>query len=77
MFQQGVQLLERFVQDDAFSILRPRRNQQVKLFRKLSDTNDFVAYVDAIGQLDGKRCLLEWKTTSSRYPQQPDGLLAH
>jgi hypothetical protein len=35
-----------------------------------------VAYVDAIGQLDGKRCLLEWKTTSSRYPQQPDGLLA-
>jgi|GEM_PF-333267 len=76
MFQQGVQLLERFVQDDRIRILRPRRNQQVKLFRKLSDTNDFVAYVDAIGQLDGKRCLLEWKTTSSRYPQQPDGLLA-
>ena len=22
------------------------------------------------------RCLLEWKTTSSRYPEQPDGLLA-
>ena len=35
-----------------------------------------MAYVDAIGQLDGKRCLLEWKTTSSRYPEEPDGLLA-
>ena len=76
MLQQGVQLLERFAQDDRIRIRQPRRNQQVKLFRKLSDTNDFVAYVDAIGQLDGKRCLLEWKTTSSRYPEQPDGLLA-
>ena len=42
----------------------------------LATSNDFVAYVDAIGQLDGKRCLLEWKTTSSRYPEEPDGLLA-
>ena len=37
--------------------------------------NDFVAYVDAIGDLDGSRCLLEWKTTSSRYPEEPAGLL--
>jgi hypothetical protein len=35
-----------------------------------------VAYVDAIGKLDQKPCLLEWKTTSSRYPEAPDGLLA-
>ena len=28
------------------------------------DGNDFVAYIDAIGNLDGRRCLLEWKTTS-------------
>ena len=34
-----------------------------------------VAYIDAIGQLDGTRCLLEWKTTSSRYPEEPEGLL--
>ena len=26
--------------------------------------------------MDGKWCLLEWKTTSSRYPEEPDGLLA-
>jgi len=35
-----------------------------------------VAYVDAIGELDGTRCLLEWKTTASRYPEEPSGLLA-
>ena len=27
-------------------------------------------------QLDGTRCLIEWKTTSARYPEEPDGLLA-
>jgi len=30
---------------------------------------------DAIGHLDGQRCLLEWKTTSCRYPDEPAGLL--
>ena len=35
-----------------------------------------MAYVDAIGKVDGTRCLTEWKTTSSRYPEEPDGLLA-
>jgi hypothetical protein len=33
-----------------------------------------VADVDAIGHLDDKRRLLEWKTTSARYPEQPEGL---
>jgi PD-(D/E)XK nuclease superfamily len=44
--------------------------------KPISGTNDFVAYVDAIGELDGTRCLLEWKTSSIRYPDEPDGLLA-
>jgi CRISPR/Cas system-associated exonuclease Cas4 (RecB family) len=76
MLQQGVQLLDRFCQDDRIRIRRPRQNQQIKFVRQLSGGNDFVAYVDAIGQLDGTDCLLEWKTTSSRYPDQPEGLLA-
>jgi CRISPR/Cas system-associated exonuclease Cas4 (RecB family) len=75
MLQQGVQVLERFCQEDRIRIRRPRQNQQIKFVRPLSAGNDFVAYVDAIGQLDGTDCLLEWKTTSSRYPDQPDGLL--
>jgi hypothetical protein len=44
--------------------------------RSLSGHNEFVAYIDAIGRLDDRGCLLDWKTTSARYPTQPDGLLA-
>src|SRR5271166_2013367 len=59
MFQQGVQLLDRFCQDDRIRIRQPRRNLQIKFTRPVSEKNGFVAYVDAIGRLDGKRCLLE------------------
>ena len=69
MLQQGIQLLDRFAQDDRVRIRQPRRSLQVKFTRPVSPTNDFVAYVDALGKLDGKGCLLEWKTTSSRYPE--------
>jgi len=76
MLHQGVQLLERFAQDDRVRIRQPRKNLQIKFTHSVSDENDFVAYVDAIGDLDGTRHLLEWKTTSSRYPEEPTGLLA-
>ena len=49
---------------------------QVRLTRCLSDRHDFIAYIDAIGTIDGNRSLLEWKTTTSRYPEEPAGLLA-
>ena len=76
MLQQGLQLLERFAQDDRVRILRPGKNLQLKFTRRMAGQNDFVAYVDALGKLDGQPCLLEWKTTASRYPEEPPGLLA-
>jgi hypothetical protein len=76
MFRQGVQLLERLAQDDRIQIDQPLQNMQVKLVQSLPAGNDFVAYLDAIGTLDGKPSLLEWKTTTARYPEEPDGLLA-
>lgn len=76
MLQQGIQLLDRFCQDDRIQIRQPRRNLQIKFVRPLLDKNEFVAYIDAIGKLDGTGSLLEWKTTSSRYPEEPEGLLA-
>jgi hypothetical protein len=76
MLQQGIQLLDRFCQDDRIHVRQPRRNLQIKFTRPVSDKSDFVAYVDAIGELDGTRCLLEWKTTSARYAEEPAGLLA-
>src|SRR5437660_5331131 len=76
MFEQGIQLLDRFCKEDGVRIRQPRRNLQIKFVRPLSGQNEFVAYIDAIGRLDDRGCLLEWKTTSARYPTEPDGLLA-
>src|SRR5438552_9479708 len=76
MLDQGIQLLDRFCQEDRVRIRQPRRNLQIKVVRPISGQNEFVAYIDAIGRLDDRGCLLEWKTTSARYPTEPDGLLA-
>ena len=76
MLQQGVMLLDRFCQDDRIQIRQPHGSLQIKFTRPMAGGNEFVAYIDAIGKLDGTGCLLEWKTTSSRYPEEPDGLLA-
>jgi len=75
MLEQGIILLTRFCQDDRVRVPRPRRNLQIK-FRRPIGRNEFVAYIDAIGTLDGKRCLLEWKTSSARYAEEPAGVLS-
>ena len=46
------------------------------MIRELPNTNQFVSYIDAIGELDGVPCVMDWKTTSSRYPDEPLGLLS-
>ena len=76
MLRQGILLLTRFCQDNRIQIPQPQRNLQIKFIRQLGRNNDFVAYVDAIGKLDGTHCLLEWKTAAARYPEEPKGLLA-
>ena len=74
LLRQGIGLLEQFARDNRIRIRQPQRNMQKKLIRSLANGNEFVAYVDAVGQLDGAKRLLEWKTTSARYPEQPEGL---
>ena len=74
LLRQGVALLEQFARDNRIRVRKPKRNTQKKILRKLSRGNDFIAYVDAVGDLDGTRRLLEWKTTSARYPEEPQGL---
>jgi len=75
MLERGIMLLIRFCQDNRVQIHQPRRNLQIKFTRPIG-RNEFVAYVDGIGKLDGVRCLLEWKTSSSCYPEEPEGLVA-
>ncbi len=76
MLFQGIQLLERFVQDNRIEVPQPSLNQQVQRTRPLGSGNDFVSYIDAIGEIDGTPCLLEWKTTSARFPETPTGIVA-
>jgi hypothetical protein len=75
LVHQGVHLLQKFAQDDRVQVLRPQQNLQVKLLRALSGNNEFVSYIDALGTLDSKPCLIDWKTTTSRYAEEPQALL--
>ena len=76
MLEQGIHLLMRLVQDDRVRISRPRTQQQVQITRPLGSGASFVGYLDAIGELDGYTCVLEWKTSSARYPEEPIGITA-
>lgn len=75
MLDQGIMLLTRFCQDNRVTVPDPRKHLQLKITRRIA-RNDFVSYIDALGQLDGKRCLLEWKTSSCRYVEKPLELLS-
>ncbi len=63
LLHQGVHLLEKFVREERVVVRRPKENLQLKLTRTLAGGNEFVSYIDAIGELDGKHCLIDWKTT--------------
>ena len=56
MLRQGIMLLTRFCQGNRVQVLQPRSNLQIKLTRPITGSNDFVAYIDAIGNLDSTRC---------------------
>jgi hypothetical protein len=75
MLDQAMMLLTRLCQENRVEVPQPRRNMQIKFTRRVG-RNEFVAYVDALGKLDGKQCLLEWKTSASRYAEEPAGVLA-
>jgi len=76
LVHQGVHLLHLLAQDDRIRIPRPKENLQLKLIRSLPNGHEFVSYIDALGEIDGQRHLIDWKTTTSRYPQEPEGLLS-
>ena len=51
LLHQGVHLLGYFAQDNRIQIPQPQQNLQIKVVRELPNANQFVAYVDAIGEL--------------------------
>jgi hypothetical protein len=76
LFHQGVHLLETFARHDRIRIRDPKKNLQLKMLRTLPGGSGFVAYLDALGEFDGQHCLIDWKTTTSRYSVEPEGLLS-
>jgi hypothetical protein len=76
ILRQGIQLLQFFVQEDRVRVRNPRENFQIKVTQELGNANQFVSYIDAIGEIDGTRCLIDWKTTTGRYSDEPTGLLS-
>jgi hypothetical protein len=76
LVRQGIHLLHGFVQADRVRIQDPEKNLQTKILRMLPNGSEFVSYLDAIGEVDGVCCVIDWKTTTSRYSEDPAGLLA-
>ena len=76
LFHQGVHLLETFARDNRIRIRSPKKNLQIKILRTMPGGSEFVAYLDALGEVDGHHCLIDWKTTTSRYSVEPEGLLS-
>src|ERR1700746_1720669 len=76
LVHQGVHLLQRFAQDDRVKIRRAEQDLQMKMVRSLPGDNEFIAYIDALGEIDGRQCVIDWKTTTSRYSEEPAGLLS-
>jgi hypothetical protein len=76
ILHHGIHLLEKFARDDRIHVPQPKKDLQIKMIRTLLGGNEFVAYLDALGELDGRHCLIDWKTTTSRYPEEPEGLLS-
>jgi hypothetical protein len=61
---------------ECVQIHSPKKNLQIKMLRTLPGGSEFVAYLDALGEVDGQHCLIDWKTTTSRYSTEPEGLLS-
>src|SRR5260370_39123485 len=54
----------------------PSKDLQFQVVQRMAGGSEFVAYLDDIGEIDGARCLIDWKTTTSRCPEGPEGLLS-
>jgi putative RecB family exonuclease len=76
MLEQGQRLLDRFREDQRVQIEDGSTDFQIRFRRSLPlSRRDFVGYIDAVGWVDGVRCLIEWKTSTQSYPESQPRLL--
>jgi hypothetical protein len=50
-----------FAREDRIRILHPEKNLQLKMLHSLPNGSEFVAFIDAIGTIDGQPFLIDWK----------------
>ena len=77
LVHQGVHLLERFAQDNRVRIPNPTtessdQNPAGSTERRAS----LLLILTPSANSMAVRCLIDWKTTASRYPEDPEGLLS-
>ncbi len=76
LLEQGQELLSTFREDQRVQIEDGRTDFQVKIRRPLPMSQRyFLAFIDAIGWVDGIHCLIEWKTSTQAYPENLGRLL--
>src|SRR6266481_5213772 len=68
---QGVHLLQRFAQDGRVRIHNPRKDLQIKFLQTTTAGREFVAHLDAIGEIDGVRCLIRLENHDQSLPRRP------
>jgi hypothetical protein len=76
MLRQGNELLNQFSQQKRVLVPFPRQNLQRQVLRRIGPEEDFIGYIDAIGELDSVRSVLDWKTASTCFPAEPEGIIA-
>jgi hypothetical protein len=76
LVHQGIHLLDCFARDNRVQVENPQSHLQVKISHRLPGGSEFVGYLDAIAKLDGILSIIDWKTTTARYPDTPKDLLS-
>ena len=59
LFHGGIHSLETIARDNRIRIRIPKKNLQIKMLRALPGGNKFVAYLDALGDVDGQHSLID------------------
>ena len=71
--RQGIQLLERLAQDNRIRIRQPQSESAEEARSVASERQRLRGLPRCHRDLDGTKALLEWKTTTARYPEEPEG----
>ena len=74
LYRSGIALLEMFASEQLIHIAYPERHLQVEASKMLVGGRRFVGIIDAIGLLDGRQTVIDWKTAAMRMSAETESL---